>query len=151
VSAKPRIKVASVQNCIAYLRDMLMSGAKSVHAITIGDTITEDNSAYYYILRNAVKYARQCTKIVLAAGESAGLDKVFQATYGKTMEEYLKECLNDVEPPAKEEDGSIPIEEAIRHREDVVHCYLGFLTAVEAITTESTITAAVTPQQALRQ
>lgn len=151
MSIKPRLKVASVQNCIAYLRDMLLNGAKSVHIITIDNEPDEDTSAYYYILRNALKYAKQCADIVLAAGASTGLDKVFQATYGKTMREYLKGCLDDVEPPKKENTGYreyITTGEIIRYSEDVVHCYLGFLTAVEAIATESTITAA-TPQQAV--
>jgi hypothetical protein len=133
MSIKPRIKVSSIQACLNYLRNMVLTGATSVH-FTSDDIDTE---AYEAVLRNAIKYAKQCAEMILMASERGGLDKVFEATYGKTMKDYLTECLGKVKPPKKTGDEEPSRWGSIYYFEDVVSCYLGFLTAVEAITAEA--------------
>ena len=138
MSIKPRIKASSIQGCLNYLRNMIVTGATSFQ-ITRTDIITV---SYRTILRNAVNYARQCAKMILMASEKSGLDKVFEATYGKTMKDYLNGCLDKVKSPKE-----LGIQEPtkwdwIAYYEDVVSCYLGFLTAVEAITAETPYTLA---------
>jgi hypothetical protein len=124
---------------------MIVTGATSFQ-VTRNDIITV---SYRSILRNAVNYARQCTKMILMASEKSGLDKVFEATYGKTMKDYLNGCLSKVKSPK-----DLGIQEPskwdwIAYYEDIVSCYLGFLTAVEAITTEAyTLTQHVTEPSA---
>jgi len=84
---------------------------------------------------------------VLLAGEKTGLDKVFEATYGKPMEDYLNGCLGEVKRPKKQGDQEPTKWDIIFFYEDVVSCYLGFLTAVEAITAEAyTLTQRTTEQ-----
>ncbi|MCG2893035.1 MAG: hypothetical protein L7H00_05815 [Vulcanisaeta sp.] len=132
MSNRARVKTSSIQSCINYIREAVLRGAGSVHYLVIGDEASPDYLAYQTTLRNVLKYARQCTKAVMTAGENTGLDKVFQAVYGKTMREYLQECLGEVKENMKQ-----GRKDHIRNIEDAVHCYLGFLTAVEAITPES--------------
>jgi hypothetical protein len=123
MSVKARLKVGSIQGCIAYLRDLIRDGAKTVHTFVVGEDVHIDNAAYQTILRNALEYAQQCVRMIFASNRGTGLDKLFQSMYGKGMYDYLKECLD----------------EAGDDLEGQVHCYLGLLTAVEAITPESTV------------
>ncbi len=133
MSTKPRIKASSIQACLNYLRNMIVSGATSVHFS--GEVI--DTGAYESVLRFAIKYARQCAKMILKASEKSGLDKVFEATYGKTMKEYLKECLGKVKTPKGTGDEEPSKWRWIYYNEDVLSCYMGFITAVEAVTAET--------------
>ncbi len=136
MSTKPRIKTTSIQGCLNYLRNMLVTGATSFQ-VTRNDIITV---SYRTILRNAVNYARQCTKMILMASEKSGLDKVFEATYGKTMKDYLNGCLDKVKSPQKLGIQDPTKWDWIAYYEDLVSCYLGFLTAVEAVTAETPYT-----------
>jgi len=133
MSIKPRIKVSSIQACLNYLRNMIVSGATSVHFTSEGT----DTEAYETVLRNAIKYARQCAEMMLMASEKTGLDKVFEATYNKPMKEYLNECLGKVKNPKKTGDEKPSKWGLIYYHENILSCYLGFLTAVEAITAEA--------------
>jgi len=133
MSIRPRIKTTSIQGCLSYLRNMIVSGATSVHFTT--DDI--DTEAYEAVLRFAIKYAKQCAEMILMASEKSGLDKVFEATYGKPMKEYLNECLGKVKN-TKKTGGEEPSKWGwIYYHEDVLSCYMGFITAVEAITAET--------------
>lgn len=127
-----RVKTSSIQSCINYIREAVLRGAGTVHYLVVGEEVGPDYLAYETTLRNALKYAMQCAKAVTTAGENTGLDKVFQAVYGKNMREYLQGCLDVVNKNVKH-----GRKDQIRNIEDAVHCYLGFLTAVEAITPES--------------
>ena len=133
MSIKPRIKTTSIQGCLNYLRNMIVTGATSFQ-VTRDDIIT---ASYQAILRNAINYAEQCAKIVLLSSEKTGLDKVFEATYGKSMKDYLNGCLAKVKRPKKQGDQEPTKWDIIFFYEDAVSCYLGFLTAVEAITAET--------------
>jgi len=133
VSIKPRIKTTSIQGCLNYLRNMIATGATSIQ-VTRDDIIT---SSYQAILRNAINYAEQCTKIVLLSSEKTGLDKVFEATYGKTMKDYLNGCLDKVKSPQELGIQDPTTWDWIAYYEDLVSCYLGFITAVEAVTAET--------------
>ena len=114
----------------------MVTGATSVH---ISGEVT-DTWAYETVLRNAIKYARQCARMILLASEKSGLDKVFEATYGKSMKDYLNGCLDKVEKPEKQGDQEPTKWDWFFYFEDVLSCYLGFLTAVEAITAEAPYT-----------
>jgi hypothetical protein len=112
---------------------MIVSGATSVHFS--GEVI--DTEAYESVLRNAIKYAKQCAEMILMASERGGLDKVFEATYGKPMKDYLNECLGKVKNTKKTGDEEASKWRWIYYHEDILSCYMGFITAVEAVTTEA--------------
>jgi len=136
VSTKPHIKTTSIQGCLNYLRNMVLTGATGVHFS--GEVI--DTEAYESVLRFAIKYAGQCAKLIITASEKSGLDKVFEATYGKPMKEYLSECLGEVKNPKKASDEEPSRWGWIYYHENILSCYLGFLTAVEAVTVEAPYT-----------
>jgi hypothetical protein len=117
---------------------MVLTGATSVHFTSDGI----DTEAYETVLRFAIKYARQCAEMILMASEKSGLGKVFEATYGKTMKDYLTECLGKVETPKAQGDQAASRWGRIYYRENILSCYLGFLTAVEAVTGEAPYTLA---------
>jgi hypothetical protein len=123
---------------------MVVSGATSVHSSSDG----VDTEAYESVLRNAIKYAKQCAEMILMASERGGLDKVFEATYGKNMKDYLNECLGKVKNPKKTGDEEPSKWGWIYYHENILSCYLGFLTAVEAVTAETPYTL---PQRATEQ
>jgi len=133
MSTKARIKAMAIQGCLNYLRNMVLTGATSVHFS--GEVI--DTEAYESVLRFAIKYARQCAEMIITASEKSGLDKAFEATYGKPMKDYLTGCLGKVKNTKKSGNEEPSKWEWIYYHEDILSCYLGFLTAVEAITAEA--------------
>ena len=140
MSTKARIKASSIQGCLSYLRGMVVSGATTIHLTKDGI----DKYAYKAIIENAVRHARECTRMIMLASERGGLDTAFESVYGKTMNDYLNECLNKVKPPPKRDPSECELDESdtctwerIHYYENILSCYLGFLTAVEAITTET--------------
>ncbi len=136
MSTKPRIKTTSIQGCLNYLRNMIVSGATSVH-FTSDDIDTE---AYEAVLRFAIKYAKQCAEMILMASEKTGLDTVFEATYNKPMKDYLTECLGKVKKPKGSGDAEPSKWGRIYYSENILSCYMGFITAVEAVTAEAPYT-----------
>ncbi len=136
MSTKSRIKTTSIQGCLNYLRNMIVSGATSVHFS--GEIV--DTEAYEAVLRNAIKYARQCAEMILMASEKSGLETVFEASYGKSMRDYLKGCLDKAKTQKEQSDEEPSKWKWIFYHENILSCYMGFITAVEAVTAEAPYT-----------